>query len=126
VPLARKLGIKPGARVALVDAPPGFEATLGTLPSGAKVRRGAARPADVTLWFVRSRGVLEKGIRGMVPRAAGGGLWIVWPKATEGPPPDVNQVVVRKAGLARGLVDFKISAIDAKWSGLRFTRRKAT
>lgn len=125
VPLTRKLGIKPGARVALVDAPPGFEATLGTLPSGTKVRRGTSGPADLTLWFVRTRRALEKGIGGMARWAAGGGLWIVWPKAAGGSAPDVNQVVVRKMGLARGLVDFKISAIDARWSGLRFTLRKA-
>ena len=124
VPLAKKLGIKAEAVVALVDAPRAFQATLGALPAGVRVRRGRGGAADITLWFVRTRRALEDGIGGMKSRAQHAGLWILWPKTAKGAPPNVNQLVVRKVGLANGLVDFKISAIDASWSGLRFTLRK--
>jgi hypothetical protein len=53
-----------------------------------------------------------------------GGLWIIWPKAGSGQATDLNQTIVRKAGLDAGLVDFRISRIDATWAGLRFTTRK--
>jgi hypothetical protein len=54
----------------------------------------------------------------------GGGLWIAWPKKASGMPTDLTQTDVRRAGLASGLVDYKICAIDATWSGLLFARRK--
>ena len=124
VPLAKKLGIKAEVVVALVDAPRAFQATLGALPTGVRVRRGRGGAADITLWFVRTRRALDDGIGQMTSRAHCGGLWILWPKTAKGASPDLNQLVVRKVGLANGLVDFKISAIDASWSGLRFTLRK--
>ena len=123
-PLPKKLGIKPDARVALIGAPPGFEATLGALPEGAKVRRGARGAADLTLWFVRSKKELLAGIRGHAPRAAGSGLWICWAKKTSKLTGDVGEADVRNTALAAGIVDFKICAVDHDWSGLRFAARK--
>jgi len=124
-PLPKKLGIKADSVVALVGAPEGFEATLGELPQGAVVRRGASGEADVTLWFTTSREELEREIMRMCAFAAGGGLWIIWPKKASGVESDLSQTVVREVGLASGLVDFKVCAVDATWSGLRFTQRKA-
>lgn len=121
-PLPKKLGVKPGHVVGLDGAPPGFEKIL-TLPGGAKITRQARACRDLTLWFVRSRRELEKGIRARVPRGANGGLWIVWPKKTSSLASDVGEVEVRRTGLALGLVDYKICAVDATWSGLRFTLR---
>jgi hypothetical protein len=123
-PLSKKLGIKAGSVVGLVDAPDGFEATLGELPEGVMVRRGGSTDGDVTLWFVRTRQELEGRIAEMGRHAAKGGLWIVWPKKASGMESDLTQAVVRKVGLASGLVDFKICAVDETWSGLRFTQRK--
>lgn len=123
VPLAQKLGIKPNTSVALINAPDGFERTLGSLPPRATVRRGVRDDTNITLWFVRSRAEVDANIDRMKPRAAGGGLWILWPKKTG--KADINQIVVRRIGLAHGLVDFKIASVNATWSGLRFTLRKA-
>jgi CheY-like chemotaxis protein len=123
-PLPKKLGIKPNSAVALVDAPVGFEDTLGELPEGAVHRRQAGAPADVTLWFIRSREDLESRIEEMGAFAERGGLWIIWPKKSSGIVSDLSQTAVREAGLASGLVDYKVCAVDATWSGLRFTRRK--
>lgn len=56
--------------------------------------------------------------------SARGGLWIIWPKQSSGVKSDLTQQMVRDFGLARGLVNHKVAAIDATWSGLRFVRRK--
>jgi hypothetical protein len=53
-----------------------------------------------------------------------GALWVVWPKKASGVATDLGQQEVRAFGLAAGLVDYKIAAIDATWSGLCFARRK--
>lgn len=123
-PLPKKLGIKAGSMVALVDAPKDFEVTLGELPAGTEVVRRAEPGADVTLWFLRSIDDLHDGIDRMGEIAGDGRLWICWPKKASGVATDVTQNEVRSTGLANGLVDFKICAIDATWSGLCFTRRK--
>jgi len=122
-PLPRKLGIKEGTRVALIGAPPGFEAVLGALPPGAVARRGLRGAAALTLWFVRSRVELARGIAAMVPRGEASGLWICWAKRTSPLAGDVGEADVRDTALAHGLVDFKVCAVDADWSGLRFNRR---
>jgi hypothetical protein len=126
-PLPRKLGIKPGAKLALVKAPDGFDDTLGELPPGVVVRRRAEGSGfDVIVAFCRRGTQLERGLPGW--RAAldqAGGLWIAWPKRTSGIETDLGDGVVRELGLAVGLVDNKVCAIDATWSGLRFVYRLA-
>jgi CheY-like chemotaxis protein len=125
-PLPKKLGIKPGSVVTLVGAPEGFERTLGPLPESVTLRDGARGLADVVLLFVRSRADLARrfhhAVKAMGDPAA---LWIVWPKKTSGVESDLGEQAVRDHGLAFGLVDYKIAAIDATWSGLCFARRKA-
>jgi hypothetical protein len=128
-PLAKKLGIKAGATVALVGAPEDFETTLGDLPPEAKVRRTLASPGrqgqpDLALWFTRSLAELHTGLGEMAAGMGTGKLWILWPKKASGVLSDLSQNEVRQAGLAAGLVDFKICSVDAVWSGLCFTRRK--
>jgi len=124
-PLPKKLGIKANSAVALVDAPAGFEETLGKLPEDVVLSGQISDRPDVTLWFIKSRDDLECGIQQMSATAGAGRLWIVWPKKSSGIVSELSQAVVREAGLAAGLVDFKVCAIDAIWSGLCFTRRKA-
>jgi hypothetical protein len=123
-PLPKKLGIKQGSNLALVDPPPDFESTLGDLPEGVSITYATTADADVTLWFLNSRSELRAGIGWIGATAGGGRLWICWPKKSSGIAGDVTQNEVRSTGLAIGLVDFKICSIDATWSGLCFTRRK--
>jgi hypothetical protein len=124
-PLPRKLGIKPGHRVALLGAPDGFEAdTLGELPDGVGVVRRAGGEADVIVSFHTSRAELERrlpALRAMMEPAAG--LWIAWPKRASKVPTDMTEDVVREIALPTGLVDNKVCAIDATWSGLRLVIR---
>lgn len=123
-PLPKKLGITPNSIIALVEGPEGFESTLGGLPDGVSIILEPDPGADVTLWFLRSLAGLEEGIEHMAAVSGDGRLWICWPKKASGIVTDVTQNEVRSIGLASGLVDFKICAIDATWSGLCFTRRK--
>ena len=127
-PLAKKLGIKPESTLVLVRAPDAFEAELTDLPdSVAPVR--AATPgrhpgADITVWFVSRRAELESAIARAV-ETMGAGLWIAWPKKASGVSSDLTEDIVRNAGLAHGVVDYKVCAINQVWSGLKFARRRA-
>jgi CheY-like chemotaxis protein len=124
VPLSKKLGIKPGTELALIEPPAGFDQALQPLPQGAVLRRGDSAEGDLAIWFVRSRERLERQINRIARTTGPDGLWIAWPKKAAGAATDLTQAVVRGIGLASGLVDYKICAIDSTWSGLRFTRRK--
>jgi hypothetical protein len=122
-PLPKKLGIKPGTTVLLVGAPRGWEPTLGELPEDVHVKRGSIAKADMILWFASSTKDLRAGVKKAAP-AFTGGLWIAWPKKASGVATDLTEDVVRSTAIAAGLVDFKVCAIDATWSGLRFARRR--
>ena len=124
-PLPKKLGVKAGAVVILVNAPKDFEETLGALPEGATLRRQARGRCDLAIWFPKSAKDLSARVERMGELADKDGLWIAWPKQASGISTDLTQAVVRKTGLASGLVDYKVCAIDETWSGLKFARRKA-
>lgn len=125
-PLAKKLGISAGAHVVLIGAPKGFEAQLGDLPEGATLYRSTSRTkGKVVILFARTTQDLQRGFGGALRHMAEkGALWIAWPKKTSGFPSDLTQQWVRQFGMSHGLVDYKICAIDATWSGLRFARRQ--
>jgi hypothetical protein len=124
-PLLAKLGIKQGHRVALVGAPAAFEATLGELPPGTRLLRArASAPLDVVVAFFTRRTALERRLDGLVARLdRAGGLWLAWPKRASGLATDLGEGVVREMGLAAGVVDNKICAVDETWSALRFVVR---
>jgi len=123
-PLPRKLGIKPGSIVALVDAPEGFDSVLGELPEGARLCGGTRSPFDLVLWFVRSFASLRGRIKEIAAEVADKPLWIIWPKKASALAADFGELEVRKFGLAEGLVDYKVCAVDATWSGLLFRKRR--
>jgi hypothetical protein len=126
-PLPRKLGIRDGDLVLLLQAPRGPSALLGRLP-GASVRTDARGKAafDVIVFFPKSAAELRRRFPALARRITqAGGLWIAWPKKSSGVDSDLVEDVVREIGLAAGLVDNKVCAIDATWSGLRFVIRRA-
>jgi hypothetical protein len=123
-PLVQKLGIKPDARLHLVNAPPDFAATLGPLPAGVEQVGGAAKELDVAVLFVKDQAVLAERFPKLAGRIANAGmLWVAWPKKASGVPTDLTENVIRDIGLAAGLVDTKVCAIDDVWSGLKFVYR---
>jgi hypothetical protein len=125
-PLARKLGIKADCRLALVGAPGAWPEPLQPLPPGVAIRRRARGPVDVIVAFFTEAAALERRlpvlVRALEPA---GGLWVAWPKRASGVATDLTDNVVRELGLATGLVDNKICAIDDVWSGQRFVYRLA-
>ena len=123
-PLVSKLGIKPGTTLALIGAPDGFDDTLGELPDGVTVRRRLQGRLDVIVAFYVERSALERRLPALREALQpAGGLWVAWPKRASGVATDVSETVVRELGLAAGLVDNKVCAIDAVWSGLRLVYR---
>ena len=131
-PLPRKLGSKATARVGLVRPPDDFLGTLGQLPQGVVpcvVGKGSAS-FDVIISFVRTSKEQERDLTELRKRLdPSGGLWFAWPKKAAakaaGMSADVSESGIRARGLAAGLVDNKVCAIDDLWSGLRFVIRLA-
>jgi hypothetical protein len=137
-PLAEKLGLKTGQRVALLHAPAEFPAALEPLPEGihfvgareggaaAAAAAAAAGAVDVALLFSREAAALEPAFGAAVKRLAPGGMiWVAWPKKAAKQPTDLTEDVVRRIGLATGLVDVKVCGVTEVWSGLKLLRRRA-
>jgi hypothetical protein len=124
-PLAQKLGIKGASRVLLLGAPEGFEGTLGELPAGVAVSRRVGKGQyDVVVLFVEDAAALTARFDAARERLEqNGGLWVAWPKKASGVKTDLTEDRVRDVGLAAGLVDNKVCAIDDVWSGLRLVVR---
>jgi hypothetical protein len=122
-PLPRKHGIKAGSRVLLVDAPAGFD--LGELPATATLHtRPGREPYDVVLAFCPDSAALHRRFAPLADRITrAGALWIAWPKRSSGVRTDLTENVVRDVGLAAGLVDVKVAAVDQTWGGLKFVVR---
>lgn len=123
--LVKKLALKPGMRAALLGAPDGFVATLTDLPPAIELQTRLTKTTNLALWFVRSLRELEVEagfINASLP--ADSSLWIIHPKQSSRFKVDFNQNHVRRAGLAAGLVDYKVCSVDADWSGLKFARKK--
>lgn len=123
-PLARKLGIRAGDRLVLLDAPEGALELLAPLPAGVRVGRRLAA-ADVVVAFFTERAALARRVealgRAVFPNGSG---WVAWPKRASGVATDLTEDGVRETALPLGLVDTKVCAIDATWSGLRLVWRK--
>jgi hypothetical protein len=119
-PLPKKLGIKDGDTVVVIDGPDGLDipVTATRLPT-------SAATADVIVFFTTERADLERNLdalrTAMTPSA---GLWIAWPKKASKVPTDMTEDVVREVALPTGLVDNKVCAIDETWSGLRLVVRR--
>lgn len=123
--LWQKLGIKPGMNVALLGAPEGFEESLGDLPEGVRFESRLRPQTRLALWFLRSQDELGRETPFLAARLpADASLWIVYPKQKGRIASGVTQFTVRQTALANALVDYKICAIDADWTGLKFAHRK--
>ena len=123
-PLPRKLGIRDGSRLLLVGAPDGFASVLGELPPGVQQVDPDASDIDVAVLFAGDLASLRAQFSLVAARLQpAGGLWVAWPKRSSGIATDLGENAIRELGLAAGLVDNKVCAIDATWSGLRFVVR---
>lgn len=124
-PLARKLGVTEGSRLALLGAPEGFDDQLAPLPDGVTVLRRLAVDLDVAVLFVTERRELERRFAAVAKAVfPAGGFWVAWPKRASKVPTDLTEDVLREVALPRGLVDNKVCAVTDVWSGLRLVWRK--
>ena len=122
--LVEKLGIKPHSNIAILNAPAGFQATLGPLPDGVVQRSKLGRQ----LHFIHAFFLDSKKLDLQFPALKrsldqSGALWISWPKKAAKIETDLTDNVVREIGLRHGLVDIKVCAVDEVWSGLKFVHR---
>ena|SRR5271154_5006258 len=124
-PLLRKLGIKPGYQLCILNPPEAYWDWLAPLPDDVKV---IAKPGkdgvDFVHLFEQERKVFEKDFLAYKKSLRKNGmLWVSWPKKSSKVPTDIDENVVRGFGLKNGLVDVKICAVDEVWSGLKFVFR---
>ena len=123
--LAKKLGIKPSTTLALIDPPQDFTKTLGKLPQNVTIQKQLSDQSDLIILFAETQKDLQNRMTKIIGKLQPNGkLWIAWRKKAPNTATNVTQTTVRKAGLALGLVDYKVCSIDATWTGLLFTRRK--
>lgn len=125
-PLVKKLGIKPGQNVAIVNPPNKFLAQeLQPLPQNVSFAAATTRrPLDFIMLFVSSAKALDKELPKLKKKLARDGvLWVSWPKKSSGVETDLSFGVVQQLGLTIGLVDVKICAVNETWSGLKFVYR---
>jgi hypothetical protein len=123
-PLVQKLGIKEGWKIAILAAPKDFAKTLGKLPAGVTLSKQLHGPLDFIQYFAKSKADLEKIFPELKQALSqNGSLWISWPKGSSGVATDLNENIVRDIGLANGIVDVKVCAVDETWSGLKFVFR---
>lgn len=123
-PLPKKLRIAEGSTVALLHAPEGFTAKLAPLPPDVRFQ---TRPdgAGVILAFQKSAATLSRELPLLASEIKEGRtLWLIWPKKSSGVASDLDGQKVREMGLATGLVDYKVCAVDETWSGLAFAARR--
>jgi hypothetical protein len=119
-PLTEKLGLRPGLRL-YVDGGPAY---VDELLDHATYTTRLPREVDMTLLFATSRNRLDKRLPLVVEHTSPAGMvWVCWPKKASKVPTDVDENVVRSTGLALGVVDVKVAAVDDVWSALKFVRR---
>lgn len=122
-PLSKKLGIKAGWQVRLVNAPDNFVDELQPLPDGV-VFTDDEGALPFVLLFALNSAELHTHLPQLKPQIFPKGmLWIAWPKKASKVPTDLTGDVVRQTGLDAGLVDVKVCAVNQIWSGLKFVYR---
>jgi hypothetical protein len=123
-PLSKKLGIKDGFHVSLIDAPPDVCSELKSALARCQIVSNGKAPHDFAMLFTKSTSHLAKEFPRIARKLAPAGmLWASWPKKSSGVATDLDESIVREIGLAAGLVDVKVCAVTEVWSGLKFVRR---
>ena len=125
-PLAKKLGIKDGVRLVVLNAPDGYSAWLKGLPPGTTFGSRLVNAAPAVHAFTTKRSDLERTLRRLRATLDPAGFaWISWPKKSSGVPTDVTEDVIRELALPLGFVDVKVCAVTDTWSGLKLVIRKS-
>lgn len=124
-PLPKKLGLKPNFRVTFFQLPSDVKSELKDALSECQLaKEESSEPLDFAMIFAKSqadmKGQFSKFARRLAPA---GMLWVSWPKKSSGMVTDLGENDVMRIGLAAGLVDVKVCAVNDVWSGLKFVIR---
>jgi hypothetical protein len=123
--LVKKLDLKAGTKAALIGAEDGFIELLGDLPEGVELESRITGSTKLVLWFVRASHEIAAAFELACARMPEGcSIWIIYPKKAGRYRVDFNQNDIRLTGIEAGVVDYKICAVDADWSGMKFARRR--
>jgi adenosine/AMP kinase len=123
-PLVKKLGIKEGFKISILNAPENYAQTLGELPENVTVVDILVGPLDFIHFFTTSRETLTNQFPQLKQALASNGmLWISWPKRSAKVETNLTEDIIRAIGLDNSLVDVKVAAVDEIWSGLKFVYR---
>ena len=124
-PLIKKLGIKAGFTLYVKNPPVDYERLVGVLPEGTQIKSALVSGLDFIHCFTNSRRELEKFlIKARERISLNGMIWVSWPKKAAKIQTDVTEDVIREICLPLGLVDVKVCAVDAVWSGLKLVIRR--
>jgi hypothetical protein len=126
-PLWKKLGVRSGDRLVLLDAPQGWN--VPDLPDGVRTVAAGGGPtethAEIVIAFFPALAQLQRSLPPLAPRIfPDGAIWIAWPRRAGGHQSDIHDEDIRAVALPLGLVDVKVAALDEDWSGLRLVWRK--
>ena len=124
-PLSQKLGIKPGMLIRPVRAPSDYASIAGPLPSDVRIATSDVDEIDLVHLFTKERAdLLESLVHYKKKIKQAGMIWVSWPKKSSGMTSELTEDVIREIALPLGLVDIKVCAVDAVWSGLKLVIRK--
>ncbi len=122
--LSQKLGIKQGYIISLINPPEDYGHLLFPIPPDCSIFDELIEPSDIIQYFASGKETFKKDFTKLKSKLKqDGSLWISWPKGSSKIKTDLNENVIREIGLAEGLVDVKVIAVDEKWSGLKFVYR---
>jgi len=122
-PLLKKLGIKSGNKMIIINEPPAYWDWLSPLPEGVNVKARLGE-ADFIHLFVKEKKIFEtEFVKNKKLLKRDGMFWISWPKKSSKVLSDLDETIIREFGLKNGLVDVKVCAVDETWSGLKFMFR---
>lgn len=119
-PLAKKLGIKEGFSVHLINQPSNYFDLFSDFPADVKLLNDKSVPKDFIHYFTKSAKELFIELSALKPEIKPAGMiWVSWPKKASKIPTDVTEDIIRSFALSIGLVDIKVCAVDEIWSGLK-------
>ena len=124
-PLVKKLGIKEGFSMLIINEPSNYSELLGTIPIGSKPVKENSKDIDFIHFFIKKSDELLKRLPKLMKQLKQDGMiWVSWYKKSAGMETDVTENLIRDFALRLGLVDVKVCAVDDQWSGLKLVIRK--
>jgi len=123
-PLLKKLGVKEGMRLFLMQAPKNYFDLLGELPAGVQVLKKLQAETDfIHIFSAKEKALRELLVKAKSSLAKNGTIWVSWPKKAAKLETDLTEDRIRTIILDMGLVDVKVCAVDEIWSGLKIVYR---